>query len=73
MGYSGAPGTLIYEKNLKAKISCQTPFKLTTVAEKPTNCKQPFKSYHENKDFGPYQNALLSEPFWPVFLNNNYI
>ncbi len=28
MGYSGARGTLIYEKNLKAKISCQTPFNL---------------------------------------------
>ncbi len=27
MGYSGARGTLIYEKNLKAKILCQTPFK----------------------------------------------
>jgi hypothetical protein len=27
MGYSGAPGTLIHEKNLKLKISCQTPFK----------------------------------------------
>ncbi len=27
MGYSRAQGTLIYEKNLKAKISCQTPFK----------------------------------------------
>ncbi len=26
MGYSGAWGTQIYEKNLKAKISCQTPF-----------------------------------------------
>jgi hypothetical protein len=25
-GYSGARGTLIYEKNLKSKISCQTPF-----------------------------------------------
>jgi hypothetical protein len=28
MGYSEARGTLIYEKNLKAKISCQTPFKM---------------------------------------------
>jgi hypothetical protein len=28
MGYSGALGTLIYEKNLKAKISCQTPFQM---------------------------------------------
>jgi hypothetical protein len=27
MGYSGARGTLIYEKNLMLKISCQTPFK----------------------------------------------
>jgi hypothetical protein len=27
MGYSGARGTLIYEKNLKAKILRQTAFK----------------------------------------------
>jgi hypothetical protein len=27
MGDSGAQGTLIYEKYLKARISCQTPFK----------------------------------------------
>jgi hypothetical protein len=27
MSYSEAQGTLIYEKNLKSKISCQTPFK----------------------------------------------
>jgi hypothetical protein len=27
MGYSGARGTLIYEKNLISKISCQTLFK----------------------------------------------
>jgi hypothetical protein len=27
MIYSEARGTLIYEKNLKSKISCQTPFK----------------------------------------------
>ncbi len=27
LGYSGARGTQIYEKNLKAKVSCQTPFK----------------------------------------------
>ncbi len=27
MGYSGARGTLIYEKKLMSKISCQTPFK----------------------------------------------
>jgi hypothetical protein len=29
MGYSGTRGTLIYEKNLMSKISCQTPFKGT--------------------------------------------
>ncbi len=27
MGYPGARGKLIYEKTLKSKISCQTPFK----------------------------------------------
>jgi hypothetical protein len=26
MGYSGARGTLIHEKNLMSKVSCQTPF-----------------------------------------------
>jgi hypothetical protein len=30
MWYSGARGTLIYEKNLKVKISLQTPFKSST-------------------------------------------
>ncbi len=29
MEYLGAWGTLIHEKNLKSKISCQTPFKGT--------------------------------------------
>ncbi len=28
MGYSGAQGTLIHEKNFKLKISCQTPLKV---------------------------------------------
>jgi hypothetical protein len=28
MVYSGARGTLIYEKNLKSKFSCQTPFNI---------------------------------------------
>jgi hypothetical protein len=36
MGYSGARGTLIYEKNLKAKILCQTPFKKTITASSIT-------------------------------------
>jgi hypothetical protein len=29
MEYSGAPGTLIHEKKLKLKISCQTPFNIS--------------------------------------------
>ncbi len=28
MEYLGAWGTLIHEKNLKSKISCQTPFNM---------------------------------------------
>jgi hypothetical protein len=31
---SGARGTLIYEKNLMSKISCQTPFKVLNYKEK---------------------------------------
>jgi hypothetical protein len=27
MDYSGARGTLIHEKKMRSKISCQTPFK----------------------------------------------
>jgi hypothetical protein len=34
MGYSGAQGTLIYEKNLMSKISCQTPFQFVHVSFK---------------------------------------
>jgi hypothetical protein len=38
MEYLGAWGTLIHEKNLESKISCQTPFK--SVADKmPTKHK----------------------------------
>ncbi len=33
MGYSGAQETLIYEKNLKSKILCQTPFKALWVGD----------------------------------------
>jgi hypothetical protein len=33
MGYLGARGTMIYEKNLKSKISCQTPFFPTTAGD----------------------------------------
>ncbi len=35
MGYSGVQGTLIYEKKLKLKISCQTPFKADVSAALP--------------------------------------
>jgi hypothetical protein len=33
MVYSGARGTLIHEKKLKSKISCQTPFKGTVTLD----------------------------------------
>ncbi len=36
VGYSGVRGKLIYEKNLKVKISSQTPFK--DVLFKKSNC-----------------------------------
>jgi hypothetical protein len=42
MGYSGARGTLIYEKNLKAKILCQTPFKAEFLNEIQTKVLRGF-------------------------------
>ncbi len=35
MEYLGAWGTLLHEKNLKSKISCQTPFKSISNLEDP--------------------------------------
>jgi hypothetical protein len=35
MEYLGAWGTLIHEKNLKSKISCQTPFNHLSVIKSP--------------------------------------
>jgi hypothetical protein len=43
LGYSEAQGTLIYEKNLKSKISCQTPFKFL-------NKESSLYSYIRNKN-----------------------
>jgi hypothetical protein len=40
MRYSEARGTLIYEKNLKSKISCRTPFKLQTQVSAPESIKR---------------------------------
>ncbi len=59
MGYSGARGTLIYEKNLKAKISCQTPFKSIFYCHVGLRrkfsfnifAKNPFESFTERTKF----------------------
>jgi hypothetical protein len=37
MEYLGAWGTLIHEKNLKSKISCQTPYKAIPSAVNVSN------------------------------------
>jgi hypothetical protein len=34
MGYSGARGKLIHEKNLESKNSCQTPFDYYVTAQR---------------------------------------
>ncbi len=40
MEYLGARGTLIHEKNLKSKISCQTAFKLVKYKD-DVSCTPP--------------------------------
>ncbi len=41
MGYSGARGTLLYEKNLMSKISCQTPLYLSRQTNLPSGWGRP--------------------------------
>jgi hypothetical protein len=58
MGYSGARGTLIYEKNLMSKISCQTPFKLkkTVKDAKNNQCEHPLRTRKYR-----FENAVYQE------------
>ncbi len=46
MGYSGPWGKLIHEKNLKLKISCQTPFNCST----QNNTAKPLYATHNFKN-----------------------
>jgi hypothetical protein len=41
MEYSGARGTMIDEKNLKSKISCQTPFKMSNTETGHVSAAKP--------------------------------
>jgi hypothetical protein len=46
MEYLGAWGTLIHEKNLKSKISCQTPFNdMKGTLHKNDNCLAPILNF----------------------------
>jgi hypothetical protein len=53
MEYLGAWGTLIHEKNLKSKISCQTPFndgieEGKGVGEEPNNREKAWSSLNHS-------------------------
>jgi hypothetical protein len=58
--YSEARGTLIYEKNLKSKISCQTPFK------EPKNRFQGTNSARLCSLAGRYDNPLPTQFLAPT-------
>jgi hypothetical protein len=64
MVYSGARGTLIYEKNLKSKFSCQTPFKLYLAWTKGIASKPPASESTVNYVYHPkkiaYKEGLLT-------------
>jgi hypothetical protein len=49
MAYLGAWGTLIYEKNLMSKISCQTPFKIKR-ENQTSSSKRLFKNIREKEN-----------------------
>jgi hypothetical protein len=50
MEYLGARGTMIHEKNLKSKISCQTTFKLLKITVNVSFQKDPFETYGKVTD-----------------------
>jgi hypothetical protein len=57
MEYSGARGTLIHEKKLKSKISCQTPFY--------ENKKMKYKNQGVQRDV-----VYLDWPIAPILHNS---
>jgi hypothetical protein len=58
MEYLGAWGTLIHEKNLKSKISCQTPFKGTVSSDRFKKFRQKFTELGLTKGRGWFLNFL---------------
>ncbi len=60
MGYSGARGTRIYEKNLKAKILCQTLFNKILKHEIASVC---IKSILSTIKFPPQYTIYLCEQY----------
>jgi hypothetical protein len=65
MGYhAGARGKLIHGKNLKTKISCQTPFKIQIIGFYQLKLEH-FRTYFRNKI---KKNLLLSHFFISLFL-----
>jgi hypothetical protein len=79
MGYSGAWGTLIYEKNVMSKISCQTPNKDASNIKQKTNldlqghtcctaevCHLPYypPCFSLPATFKDYTFVTYSECFW---------
>ncbi len=58
MEYLGAWGTMIHEKNLKLKISCQTPFKCIL---NDTNLNNSFKIHHFKKKKKNFHHCTLGD------------
>jgi hypothetical protein len=52
MEYWGAGGTLIHEKNLKSKLSCQTPFNLDIMYTDKLNDSPFLRCLKEGKTLG---------------------
>jgi hypothetical protein len=68
MGYSGAQGKLIPEKNLKLKISCQSPFNILCYLAMRYTCKSQNQTYRTNV---PISNITCPENYFEF--NSRYI
>jgi hypothetical protein len=67
MWYSGARGTLIYEKNLMSKISSQTPFKMCSdvylLSHLHHEWKMHFRQFGGQKSLEPPEKPLENDDY----------
>ncbi len=76
MGYSGARGTLIYEKKPEGEnlVSDQTPFNRATVVRSTVQCCAPIVSYSKKTYITKKVHHILAPPaeYWLIVAKSRF-